>query len=67
MQFLQKVSHGSPIPWQTFQGNNLYHRFDDPTKGTEFFKVKYIRRVKQPYVSLLENVKNLESNYKMFL
>lgn len=40
------------------------HGFDDPTQGTEFFKVKEILRIKQPAVFLLENVKNLKSHDK---
>ena len=38
------------------------HGFDDPTQGTEFFKVKEILRIKQPEAFLLENVKNLKSH-----
>lgn len=38
------------------------HGFDDPTQGTEFFKVKEILRLKQPVAFLLENVKNLKSH-----
>ncbi|MDC6386278.1 DNA (cytosine-5-)-methyltransferase [Flagellimonas taeanensis] len=38
------------------------HGFDDPTQGTEFFKVKEILRIKQPEIFLLENVKNLRSH-----
>jgi len=40
------------------------HGFDDPTQGTEFFKVKEILRLKQPETFLLENVKNLKSHDK---
>ncbi len=40
------------------------HGFDDPTQGTEFFKVKEILRIKQPESFLLENVKNLRSHDK---
>ena len=40
------------------------HGFDDPTQGTEFFKVKEILRLKQPETFLLENVKNLQSHDK---
>lgn len=40
------------------------HGFDDPTQGTEFFKVKEILRIKQPMLFLLENVKNLKSHDK---
>lgn len=40
------------------------HGFDDPTQGTEFFKVKEILRIKQPSAFLLENVKNLKSHDK---
>ena len=40
------------------------HGFDDPTQGTEFFKVKEILRVKRPTAFLLENVKNLKSHDK---
>ncbi|CAM4401185.1 DNA (cytosine-5-)-methyltransferase [Zobellia nedashkovskayae] len=40
------------------------HGFDDPTQGTEFFKVKEILRIKQPATFLLENVKNLKSHDK---
>lgn len=38
------------------------HGFDDPTQGTEFFKIKEILRLKQPVAFLLENVKNLKSH-----
>ncbi len=38
------------------------HGFDDPTQGTEFFKVKEILRLKKPKAFLLENVKNLKSH-----
>jgi DNA (cytosine-5)-methyltransferase 1 len=38
------------------------HGFEDPTQGTEFFKVKEILRIKQPEAFLLENVKNLKSH-----
>ncbi|MDI5889319.1 DNA (cytosine-5-)-methyltransferase [Flavobacterium yafengii] len=38
------------------------HGFDDPTQGTEFFKIKEILRIKQPVAFLLENVKNLKSH-----
>ncbi|WP_299684812.1 DNA (cytosine-5-)-methyltransferase [uncultured Dokdonia sp.] len=40
------------------------HGFDDPTQGTEFFKVKEILRIKQPATFLLENVKNLKGHDK---
>jgi DNA (cytosine-5)-methyltransferase 1 len=40
------------------------HGFEDPTQGTEFFKIKEIIRVKQPEAFLLENVKNLKSHDK---
>jgi DNA (cytosine-5)-methyltransferase 1 len=40
------------------------HGFDDPTQGTEFFKVKEILRLKEPRAFLLENVKNLLSHDK---
>ncbi len=40
------------------------HGFDDPTQGTEFFKVKEILRIKRPETFLLENVKNLKSHDK---
>jgi len=40
------------------------HGFEDPTQGTEFFKIKEILRVKQPEAFLLENVKNLRSHDK---
>jgi DNA (cytosine-5)-methyltransferase 1 len=40
------------------------HGFDDPTQGTEFFKLKEILRIKQPEAFLLENVKNLRSHDK---
>lgn len=40
------------------------HGFEDPTQGTEFFKLKEIIRVKQPEAFLLENVKNLKSHDK---
>lgn len=40
------------------------HGFDDPTQGTEFFKLKEILRLKQPEAFLLENVKNLRSHDK---
>jgi len=38
------------------------HGFEDPTQGTEFFKVKEILRIKKPDAFLLENVKNLKSH-----
>lgn len=38
------------------------HGFEDPTQGTEFFKIKEILRIKQPEAFLLENVKNLKSH-----
>ena len=38
------------------------HGFDDPTQGTEFFKVKQILKTKKPEAFLLENVKNLKSH-----
>jgi DNA (cytosine-5)-methyltransferase 1 len=38
------------------------HGFDDPTQGTEFFKIKKILKVKKPDAFLLENVKNLKSH-----
>lgn len=38
------------------------HGFDDPTQGTEFFKIKEILRLKKPIAFLLENVKNLKSH-----
>ena len=38
------------------------HGFEDPTQGTEFFKLKEILRIKQPSAFLLENVKNLKSH-----
>ncbi len=38
------------------------HGFDDPTQGTEFFKVKEILRIKRPEAFLLENVKNLKGH-----
>ncbi|WP_299311648.1 DNA (cytosine-5-)-methyltransferase [uncultured Aquimarina sp.] len=40
------------------------HGFDDPTQGTEFFKIKEILRIKRPSAFLLENVKNLKSHDK---
>ena len=40
------------------------HGFDDPTQGTEFFKIKEILRIKKPSAFLLENVKNLKSHDK---
>jgi DNA (cytosine-5)-methyltransferase 1 len=40
------------------------HGFEDPTQGTEFFKIKEILRLKQPEAFLLENVKNLLSHNK---
>ncbi len=40
------------------------HGFQDPTQGTEFFKLKEIIRQKQPEAFLLENVKNLKSHDK---
>jgi len=40
------------------------HGFEDPTQGTEFFKLKEILRNKQPEAFLLENVKNLKSHDK---
>jgi len=40
------------------------HGFNDPTQGTEFFKVKEILRIKQPEAFLLENVKNLRGHDK---
>ncbi len=40
------------------------HGFEDPTQGTEFFKVKEVLRIKQPEIFLLENVKNLKSHDK---
>ncbi len=40
------------------------HGFEDPTQGTEFFKLKEILRIKQPQAFLLENVKNLKSHDK---
>ena len=40
------------------------HGFDDPTQGTEFFKVKEILKNKKPKAFLLENVKNLKSHDK---
>lgn len=40
------------------------HGFDDPTQGTEFFKVKEILKKKKPEAFLLENVKNLKSHDK---
>jgi len=40
------------------------HGFDDPTQGTEFFKLKEILKTKQPAAFLLENVKNLKSHDK---
>lgn len=42
----------------------VLHGFDDPTQGTEFFKVKEILRIKQPTAFLLENVKNLKGHDK---
>lgn len=38
------------------------HGFDDPTQGTEFFKIKEILRLKRPVAFFLENVKNLKSH-----
>ncbi|WP_037324964.1 DNA (cytosine-5-)-methyltransferase [Salinimicrobium terrae] len=38
------------------------HGFDDPTQGTEFFRVKEILKAKKPKAFLLENVKNLKSH-----
>jgi DNA (cytosine-5)-methyltransferase 1 len=38
------------------------HGFEDPTQGTEFFKIKEILRLKRPAAFLLENVKNLKSH-----
>jgi DNA (cytosine-5)-methyltransferase 1 len=40
------------------------HGFDDPTQGTEFFKIKEILKIKKPEAFLLENVKNLKSHDK---
>tara|TARA_B110000046_G_scaffold33942_1_gene36523 strand:+ start:12526 stop:13545 length:1020 start_codon:yes stop_codon:yes gene_type:complete len=40
------------------------HGFDDPTQGTEFFKVKQILKTKKPEAFLLENVKNLKNHDK---
>ena len=40
------------------------HGFDDPTQGTEFFKIKEILKIKKPTAFLLENVKNLKSHDK---
>jgi len=40
------------------------HGFEDPTQGTEFFKIKEILRIKQPDAFFLENVKNLLSHDK---
>lgn len=40
------------------------HGFEDPTQGTEFFKIKEILRIKQPEAFLLENVKNLKGHDK---
>lgn len=38
------------------------HGFDDPTKGTLFFNIKEILKVKRPKAFLLENVKNLRGH-----
>ncbi len=38
------------------------HGFSDPTKGTLFFNVKEILRVKRPPAFILENVKNLRGH-----
>lgn len=38
------------------------HGFQDPTQGTEFFKIKKILETKKPSAFLLENVKNLRSH-----
>lgn len=40
------------------------HGFEDPTQGTEFFKIKEILRIKKPEAFFLENVKNLLSHDK---
>ena len=40
------------------------HGFEDPTQGTEFFKIKTILKLKRPDAFLLENVKNLKSHDK---
>lgn len=40
------------------------HGFEDPTQGTEFFRIKEILRIKKPIAFLLENVKNLKSHDK---
>lgn len=40
------------------------HGFEDPTQGTEFFKIKTILKLKKPEAFLLENVKNLKSHDK---
>jgi len=40
----------------------IKHGFDDPTQGTEFFKIKEILRAKSPDAFFLENVKNLKNH-----
>lgn len=40
----------------------IKHGFEDPTQGTEFFKIKEILSIKNPDAFFLENVKNLKNH-----
>lgn len=42
----------------------IKHGFEDPTQGTEFFKIKEILEKKSPDAFFLENVKNLKTHDK---
>ena len=50
------------FPCQSFSKAGKRLGFDDPTKGTLFFDVMRIIRVKRPKYVLLENVRNLASH-----